>query len=99
MSCPADESWDVVFDAYDPRDERRRESLLALGNGVLLTRAASTCAAAEGGHSYPGAYRAGLYDRRDEAVDEGNGRRARIVHETIVNLPNWLPLLFRPRGE
>ena len=87
------EAWDVVFDAYDPSDERRRESLLALGNGVLLVRAAATCAVADE-HRYPGTYRAGLYDRRDEAVDG-----ERIVHDALVNLPNWLPLLFRARGE
>lgn len=89
----ADETWDVSFDAYDPGDERRRESLLALGNGVLLTRAAAACAVADE-HRYPGTYCAGLYDRRDEVV---NGER--IVHDGIVNLPNWLPLLFRAQGE
>jgi trehalose/maltose hydrolase-like predicted phosphorylase len=89
----AHEAWDVSFDAYEPGDERRREALLALGNGVLLVRAAATCAVADE-HRYPGVYRAGLYDRRDEAV---GGER--IVHDGIVNLPNWLPLLFRPRGE
>ncbi len=93
MTCEAGESWDVVFEAYDPRDERRRESLLALGNGTLLTRAACCCAVADE-HRYPGTYRAGLYDRLDEEV---NGER--LVHDALVNLPNWLPLLFRCRGE
>ena len=93
MACESDESWDVVFDVYDPRDERRRESLLALGNGTLLTRAAATCAVADE-HRYPGTYRAGLYDRLDEDM---NGER--IVHDALVNLPSWLPLLFRARGD
>jgi len=97
MTCPpdaaAEEAWDVVFGTYDPGDERRRESLLALGNGVLLTRAAATCAVADQ-HRYPGTYRAGLYDERDEVV-----MGERIVNAEIVNLPNWLPLAFRAQGE
>ncbi len=64
MESESGESWDVLFEAYDPRDERRRESLLALGNGTLLTRAACACAVADE-HRYPGTYRAGLYDRLD----------------------------------
>jgi len=88
-SKPPDGAWDVVFDSYDPGDEQRRESLLALGNGVLLTRAAAACAVADG-RRYPGTYCAGLYDQREEAVDGQS-----IVHDEIVNLPNWLPLLFR----
>jgi len=86
---PPDEAWDVVFDSYDPGDEQRRESLLALGNGVLLTRAAAACAVADE-HHYPGTYYAGLYDQREETVDGQT-----IVHDEIANLPNWLPLLFR----
>ncbi len=84
-----DEAWDVAFDAYDPGDEMRLESLLALGNGVLLVRAAAACTAADG-HCYPGTRCAGFYDLRDEGVDGQN-----IVHDEIANLPDWLPLLFR----
>ncbi len=93
MTCKPDEAWDLVFTSYDPGDEKRRESLLALGNGALLTRAASVCAGTDE-HHYPGTYRAGLYDRRDDEVDG-----ERVVNDTLPNLPNWLPLLFRPRGE
>ncbi len=93
MTCDPDDTWDVVFDAYDPADERRRETVLALGNGVLFVRAAATCAVTDE-HHYPGTYRAGLYDRRDEAVDG-----EQIVHDVLVNLPNWLPLCFRAQGE
>ncbi len=88
-----DEAWDVIFDFYDPGDEKRRESLLALGNGVLLVRAAAACAVADE-HRYPGTYCAGLYDRRQETVDGQS-----IVHDEIANLPNWLPLMFRADGE
>lgn len=87
------ETWDVLFDRFDPDDERRREALLALGNGALLTRTASTSAGFEG-HGYPGTYRAGLYDRRD---DEAAGER--VAHDVLVNLPDWLPLAVRVQGE
>lgn len=87
------EAWDVVFDFYDPGDEKRRESLLALGNGVLLVRAAATCAVADG-QRYPGTYCAGLYDRCEETVDGQS-----IVHDEIASLPNWLLLMFRAEGE
>jgi hypothetical protein len=38
--------FQTSFDAYDPSDERPREALLALGNGVLLTRGCATDAVA-----------------------------------------------------
>ncbi|WP_160937752.1 glycoside hydrolase family 65 protein [Teichococcus coralli] len=81
--------WDVVFDHYAPEDERRRETLLALGNGVLLVRATAPWAAADGTH-YPGTYRAGLYDRLTDRIE---GEEA--ANESVPNLPNWLPLTFR----
>jgi len=93
VTCDPEDAWDVVFDTYDPDDERRRETVLALGNGVLFVRAAATCAVTDE-HHYPGTYRAGLYDQRDEAVDG-----ERIVHDALVKLPNWLPLCFRAQGE
>lgn len=84
---------DLVFDHYDPTDETRRESLLTLGNRVLLVRAAAPWASAGGAH-YPGTYRAGCYDPLDQEI---NGER--LDCEVLVNLPNWLPLTFRIEGE
>lgn len=83
----------IGFTVYDPADERRREALLALGNGWLLVRGCAVDAAADGRH-YPGTYRAGCYDR---LTGEAEGERFPI--ETLVNLPNWLLLRFRPEGE
>ncbi|MBO0737529.1 MAG: glycoside hydrolase family 65 protein, partial [Alphaproteobacteria bacterium] len=85
--------FQVSFDAYDPTDERRREALLALGNGFLLTRGCATDAVADGYH-YPGTYRAGCYDRLTSKVEDDL-----VEHDSIVNLPNWLPLRFRRKGE
>ena len=87
------ELWDILFDRYDPADEPRREALLALGNGAMLTRAALPTAALDG-HGYPGTYRAGLYDRRDEVVD---GQL--LEHDVLANLSDWLPLAVRVQGE
>ena len=79
----------VIFDEYDPSDERRREALFALGNGVLAVRFCSPDAVA-GEHHYPGTYRAGCYNRlRDVILGEA------VENESLVNLPNWLPLSFR----
>ncbi|HJU20682.1 MAG TPA: glycosyl hydrolase family 65 protein [Stellaceae bacterium] len=90
MAGPA---FEISFTRYDPADERRREALLALGNGWLLVRGCAAGAAADGRH-YPGTYRAGCYDR---AFSEVDGERFAI--ETLVNLPNWLPLGFRIEGD
>lgn len=86
------DAWSLVFAGYDPKDEGHREALCALGNGYFVTRAAAIEATADEIH-YPGTYRAGLYNRlvtciEGEASDD----------ESLVNLPNWLPLTFRIDG-
>ena len=84
-------AWRVTFEGYNPADEGRREALLALGNGYMMTRAAAPEAVADGVH-YPGAYRAGLYNRLESRV------AGEVVEDaSLVNLPNWLPLTFRIR--
>lgn len=97
MSLPRiDEStgspWSIAYTAYDPGDERRREAILALGNGMMVTRAASTDSHAGDAH-YPGTYRAGCYER---LISDAAG--ATEETESLVNLPNWLPLTFRIDG-
>ena len=89
----AKHSLELVFDSYDRADERRREALFALGNGMLLVRACTPEAAADGVH-YPGTYRAGCYDRLTSDI-EGE----KVENESLVNLPNWLSLAFRVKGE
>jgi alpha,alpha-trehalase len=81
--------WQIVFDAYQPDDEPRREAILALGNGVFVTRAALIDSRQDALH-YPGTYRAGCYDR---VVNTIAGEQDET--ESLVNLPNWLPLDFR----
>ena len=79
----------IAFDFFDPEDERRRETLLALGNGILYSRAARPEPVEDGDH-YPGTYRAGLYDTQISTIA---GEQVRTT--SLVNLPNWLPLAVR----
>lgn len=80
--------WTVPCDGYDPADEGRREAIFALGNGLFVTRAATTFSRADNVH-YPGTYRAGCYDRAESYIA---GQQE--VNVSLVNLPNWLPLDF-----
>jgi trehalose/maltose hydrolase-like predicted phosphorylase len=84
----------ICFTRYERTDERRRESLFGLGNGVLFVRASLPEAAVEQPGHYPGTYCAGLYDRRMVNV----GGQA-FGFEGLANLPNWLALTFRVEGE
>ncbi|AOR30616.1 trehalose 6-phosphate phosphorylase [Streptomyces fodineus] len=83
-------TWE--YDGYRPEEERLRESLCTLGNGYFATRGALPECTADDIH-YPGTYVAGCYDR---LTSEVAGRR--VENEDMVNLPNWLPLRFRPAG-
>jgi alpha,alpha-trehalase len=85
-----DGGWSLVYDHYDPDEERRRESLCALGNGYFAVRGAAAESTADGTHD-PGTYVAGLYNRL--VSDLGEGRRSE--DESLVRLPNWLALSFR----
>jgi len=86
-------SLDIAYDSFEPDGEDSRETLLALGNGALTLRGCAPWAVADGTH-YPGTYRAGCY-ARVESVAEGE----RVVDESIVNLPNPLPLNLWLEGE
>ncbi len=63
-----------------------------MGNGYMAVRgAAPECKAGE--VHYPATYVAGIYNR---LVDDVAGTA--IDNESMVNLPNWLPLTFRIDG-
>jgi len=84
--------WLLVFEGFDPEEEGHREALCALGNGYFVTRGAAPEAIADDVH-YPGTYVAGIYNRLGSEVS------GRVVHnESLVNVPNWLPLTFRAEG-
>jgi alpha,alpha-trehalase len=84
--------WSLVYEGFDPAQERLRESLCTLGNGYFATRGAAP-ESVDGPVHYPGTYIAGCYDRLPSIVD---GRS--LEHEDLVNAPNWLPLTFRRPG-
>ncbi|SDY89686.1 Trehalose and maltose hydrolase (possible phosphorylase) [Micromonospora pattaloongensis] len=86
------DEWVLSYSDADPASERTRETLLTVGNGYFATRGAAPEATADESH-YPGTYAAGLYNRLTSQVD-GQTRE----DESIVNLPNWLPLTFRSLG-
>ena len=88
----ADGNWTLVYDGFDPPREGHREAICTLGNGYFATRGAAEEAAADHVH-YPGTYLAGGYNRLKTDI------AGRVVeNEDLVNLPNWLPLTFRPEG-
>jgi len=85
-------TWTFGYRGFDPAGEKLREALCATGNGVFVTRGAAPESVAGEVH-YPGTYRAGLYNRRSTTI-EGET----VENESLVNLPDWLPLVFRPEG-
>lgn len=88
----SDEAWTLTYEGYEPHDEKLREALCTVGNGYFATRGAAP-ESTPGQVHYPGTYAAGVYNRLDDVVGgEKTG------HESLVNLPNWLPLTFRIDG-
>jgi trehalose 6-phosphate phosphatase len=85
-------AWLLAYDGVDPAAERLREALCTLGNGYFATRGAAPEAAADAVH-YPGTYVAGCYNRLVSRVADRE-----VENEDLVNVPNWLPLTFRPAG-
>lgn len=88
----SDEAWTFTFEGYDPHSEKLREALCTVGNGYFATRGAAPESRAGQVH-YPGTYAAGVYNRLDDMVGG-----SKIDNESLVNLPNWLPLTFRIDG-
>lgn len=87
-----EDCWSIVFDEYQPEYERLREVLCGVGNGYLGSRACAPEASA-GDFHYPGTYVAGVYNRLTDDV-----AGTVVDNESIVNIPNWLPLTFRIDG-
>ena len=85
--------WIFVYTGFSPKQEGLREALCTLGNGYFATRGAGPEAKADDIH-YPGTYLAGGYNRLTTKIA---GKE--IENEDLVNIPNWLPLNFRVKGE
>lgn len=86
------DGWTLSYSSFEPSNEGQREALCTLGNGYFATRGAASEATADEIH-YPGTYVAGVFNRRSTVMA---GRT--VENESIVNLPNWLPLSFRIDG-
>jgi beta-phosphoglucomutase family hydrolase len=87
-----EDNWSVSFTDYDPKKEKSREALLAVGNGYFGTRGAFEEVKA-GETNYPGTYIAGLYNRLISKVANRD-----IENEDFVNAPNWLGVTFKIDG-
>jgi trehalose-phosphatase len=86
------EDWNFSYEGYDPASEKLREALCTVGNGYFATRGAAPESKAGQVH-YPGTYAAGVYNRLFDTVSG-----VTVDNESLVNLPNWLPLTFRIDG-
>lgn len=82
--------WVLEYFSYRPEVERLREALSTLGNARFATRGAAPEHDRVSDIHYPGTYVAGIYNR---LTAEKAGRE--IENESLVNVPNWLPLTFK----
>jgi alpha,alpha-trehalase len=80
--------WSLNYEGIEPEREKLREALCTLGNGSIASRGANPESTAGKVH-YPGTYLAGCYNRLRSSVA---GKT--IENESLVNIPNWLPLTF-----
>lgn len=90
-AIPAD-GWKLIYDGFDPGDEKLRETLTTIGNGYLGNRGALETEKASF-HYYPGTYVAGVYNRLPTTV---HGRE--IWNNDLVNCPNWALVEFKIGG-
>ena len=77
------------YEGFDPDFRTTREALCTLGNGYFATRGAAPEATADGS-----TIRAPLWPACLTGASPGSHERT-VENESIVNLPNWLPLTFR----
>lgn len=81
--------WVMSYEDFDPKQEKLREALCTLGNGYFATRGAAPESTADDIH-YPGTYVTGCYNRLKTKIAGET-----IDNESLVNLPNWLPIKLR----
>jgi alpha,alpha-trehalase len=81
--------WVMDYEGFNPEQEGLREVLCTVGNGYFATRGAAPESTADGIH-YPGTYITGCYNRLKTEIAGQT-----IENESLVNLPNWLPITFR----
>jgi trehalose/maltose hydrolase-like predicted phosphorylase len=89
---PSMTGWVWRYEGLDPDFEGMREALCSLGNGRFATRAAAPESSSDGVH-YLGTYAAGVFNRLADEVGD-----TRVENESMVNLPDWQSLTWRPEG-
>src|SRR5215472_7506815 len=82
--APNRKEWTLVYDTFEPAQERLREVLTSTGNGYFCTRGTAEWVDVDDVH-YPGTYAYGCYNRETTML---GGRP--VCNENLVNLPNWL---------
>jgi alpha,alpha-trehalase len=87
------EDFVLVYDAFVPSEEGRRETLTSTGNGYICIRGAAEWEEAGEVH-YAGTYAHGVYNRQTTIL---GGRP--VPNEDLVNLPNCSSLQLRVEGE
>ena len=75
-------SWALVYEGYDPEQEKLREALCTVGNGYFCTRGAAPESSANK-HHYPGTYLAGGYNRLETDI-AGRTRRQVVLRDGKV---------------
>jgi len=86
------DAWKLVYNKFNPEEERLRETLCTLGNGYFGTRGAMSETTATKVH-YPGTYIAGVYNTLPTEVAQRT-----IYNEDFVNCPNWLMIIYKING-
>jgi HAD superfamily hydrolase (TIGR01509 family) len=89
---PRSDDWYLGFEGPDSEGEGLREALCTLGNGFFATRGASP-EHDHDEHHHPGTYVGGVYNR---LISDVAGHK--VENESLVNVPNWLPLTARADG-
>lgn len=92
----SDTDWQIIYQGFDPSEEKLREALYTLGNGYFAIRGAlceSSMFEEDGQLSdinYPATYVAGVYNKLATHI---SGKT--IYNESIVNCPNWAFITFK----
>ncbi len=84
-----EDSWCLKYSDFNPENEKSRESLMTVGNGIFASRGCFCEEKASEKH-YPATYMAGVYNKLASVV---GGKT--VYNEDLVNCPNWLFTSFK----
>lgn len=84
-----EDSWCLKYSDFKPENEKSRESLMTIGNGIFASRGCFCEEKASENH-YPATYMAGVYNKLASVV---GGKT--VYNEDLVNCPNWLFTSFK----